>query len=143
MWKSWGISVNFLKCNKHTVGKVFLKSPHVIEIHSKYSRATWHDIQDLHQDNSVCIWGIRYIQNYIKIWIIFNYIKTWVHRSSFLFFSGCSMQESLFPDQESNLRPLQWKCRALTIGPPGKSLFFFLFPFYYSSLYCCVCLNFL
>ena len=26
-----------------------------------------------------------------------------------------------FSDQGSNLRPLQWKCRVLTSGPPGKS----------------------
>ena len=26
-----------------------------------------------------------------------------------------------FPDQGSNPRPLQWKCRFLTTGPPGKS----------------------
>ena len=26
-----------------------------------------------------------------------------------------------FPDQGWNLRPLQWKCRVLTTGPPGKS----------------------
>ena len=26
-----------------------------------------------------------------------------------------------FPEQGWNLRPLQWKCRVLTTGPPGKS----------------------
>ena len=28
---------------------------------------------------------------------------------------------SEFPDQGSNLCPLQWKCGVLTTGPPGKS----------------------
>ena len=28
--------------------------------------------------------------------------------------------ESYFPDQESNLPPLQWKLRVLTTEPPGK-----------------------
>ena len=28
---------------------------------------------------------------------------------------------SEFPDQGSNPPPLQWKCRVLTTGPPGKS----------------------
>ena len=28
---------------------------------------------------------------------------------------------SYFPDQGSNLCPLQWKPRALTTAPPGKS----------------------
>ena len=38
---------------------------------------------------------------------------------------------SQFPDQGSNLRPLQWKHGVLTTGPPGKSLeevLFFLTP---------------
>ena len=36
-----------------------------------------------------------------------------------------------FPNQGSNLGPLQWKCGVLSTGPPGKSrlnlLFFILF----------------
>ena len=42
-----------------------------------------------------------------------------------LFFSfGCATWHVgyLFPDRGSNLRPLQWKCGALTTGPPGQSL---------------------
>ena len=41
---------------------------------------------------------------------------------------GCTAQHagSYFPDQGSNLCPLQSKCRVLTTGPPGKSLLFFL-----------------
>ena len=31
---------------------------------------------------------------------------------------------SLLPDQGSNPHSVQWKCRVLTTGPPGKSLFF-------------------
>ena len=33
-----------------------------------------------------------------------------------------SIWRSLFSDQESNPRPLQWKRRVLTTGPPGNSL---------------------
>ena len=42
----------------------------------------------------------------------------------FFFFSCCAMQHagSEFPDQGSNLGPLQWKPRVLATGPPGKSL---------------------
>ena len=32
------------------------------------------------------------------------------------------MQDSLFPDQELNLGPLQWKLRVLTTGLPRKFL---------------------
>ena len=41
---------------------------------------------------------------------------------NFLFF-GCAAQHvgSYFPDQGSNLCPLQWKCRVLTTGLPGNS----------------------
>ena len=41
-------------------------------------------------------------------------------------FFGCAMRYagSQFPVQGSNPRPLQWKHRVLTTGPPGKSLFF-------------------
>ena len=40
---------------------------------------------------------------------------------NFFFFltTPCGMQN--FSDQESSLRPLQWKLRVLTTGPPGKS----------------------
>ena len=40
------------------------------------------------------------------------------------FWGGHATQhaESWFSDQESNLCPFQWKCRILTIGPPGKAL---------------------
>ena len=31
------------------------------------------------------------------------------------------MRDLKFPDQGSNPCPLQWKCRVLTTGPPGKS----------------------
>ena len=45
-------------------------------------------------------------------WQIKNfYIFTWPHRHV----------ESWFPDQESNLCPLHWKCRVLTTGSPEKS----------------------
>ena len=39
-------------------------------------------------------------------------------------FSGCATWhvESCFPDQGSNPRPLQWKCRVLTTGPSRNSL---------------------
>ena len=42
-------------------------------------------------------------------------------------FLGCSLQlvRFQFPDQGSNLGPLQWKCRVLTAGPPGDSLWSF------------------
>ena len=129
MWKSWGISVNFLKCNKHTVGKVFFKSPHVIEIHSKYSRATWHDIQDLHQDNTVCIWGIRYIQNYIKIWIIFNYIKIWVHRSSLLFFFWLQHAGIFVPWPGIKTAPPAVEVQSLNHWTTRKVAFFLSFSF--------------
>ena len=32
------------------------------------------------------------------------------------------LEGSQFPDQGSNLGPLQWEHRVLTTGPPGKSL---------------------
>ena len=35
------------------------------------------------------------------------------------------LSRSLFPNQGSNLWPLQWELRLLTTGPPGKSLFTF------------------
>ena len=36
---------------------------------------------------------------------------------------GCTTWHlgSYFPDQESNLRPLHWRCGVLTTGSPGKS----------------------
>ena len=42
-----------------------------------------------------------------------------------IYFFGCTMQHerSYFPLQGSNLCPLLWKLRFLTIGPPGKSPF--------------------
>ena len=42
----------------------------------------------------------------------------------FPFFFGYTLWHagSQFPDQGSNPRPLQWNCRVLTTGPPGKSL---------------------
>ena len=33
----------------------------------------------------------------------------------------CSMQDLSFPGQGLNFCPLQWNCRVLTSGPPGKS----------------------
>ena len=46
------------------------------------------------------------------------------HFNNFLFFWLCRMAcGPYFPDQGSNLRPLQWKRRVLTIGLPGKSHF--------------------
>ena len=41
---------------------------------------------------------------------------------TFFFFFCCTMQHmgSLFPDQGSNPRPLQWKHIVLTTGPPGE-----------------------
>lgn len=43
---------------------------------------------------------------------------------SFSLTMSCSMWDlsSLFPDQVLNPRPLPWKCRVLTTGPPAKSL---------------------
>ena len=35
---------------------------------------------------------------------------------------GVHHVESYFPDEGSNLYPLQWKHRGLTTGPPAKSL---------------------
>lgn len=37
-----------------------------------------------------------------------------------LFGPLCGMQD-LFPNQGSNLCPLHWKQRVLTMGPPGKA----------------------
>ena len=34
----------------------------------------------------------------------------------------CSLWNLSFPNQDSNLHPLHWTCRALTTGLPGKSL---------------------
>ena len=49
-----------------------------------------------------------------------NFCSSLLH----FFFFGPTRQnvESYFPDQELNLYPLHWKCRAFTTGPPGKSL---------------------
>lgn len=40
-----------------------------------------------------------------------------------IFFSFCTVQFAgpYFPDQESKLGPLQWKCGVLTTGPPATS----------------------
>ena len=43
------------------------------------------------------------------------------YEAFFFFFGRTSWHaESLFPDHKSNLHPLWWKHRALTIGPPGS-----------------------
>ena len=48
-------------------------------------------------------------------------LTTWVHlRPLFFLATSCGMWN--FPNQGSNLCPLQWKWRVLTTGPPGKSL---------------------
>ena len=45
-----------------------------------------------------------------------------IHNSTALFWLSIKQHEgSQFPDQGSNLCPLQWKHRVLTTGPPGKS----------------------
>ena len=41
-----------------------------------------------------------------------------------------------FLDQGPNMFPLQWKCRFLTTGPPGKSLDLCNFLYYIDSFYC-------
>ena len=41
----------------------------------------------------------------------------------FFFWPGCMACGILVPDQGSNPRPLLWKHRILTTGPPGKSWF--------------------
>ena len=51
---------------------------------------------------------------------IFNYVKNtpFFCLSIYLFWLPCASQ---FPDQGVDPRPLQWKCRDLPTGPPGKS----------------------
>ena len=46
-----------------------------------------------------------------RIWFLF----------CFLFWPCCAACGSYFPNQGLNPRPLHWKCRVLTTGPPGKS----------------------
>ena len=60
----------------------------------------------------------------------------------FLFFFGHTMwyMESQFPDQRSNLCPLQWKPRVLTIGLPGKPLYPF-FRFHIKTISHDICQN--
>ena len=43
----------------------------------------------------------------------------------FFYFLAARHAGSWFPDQGSNPRPLQWKRRGLTAGPPGNSLLLF------------------
>ena len=43
-----------------------------------------------------------------------------ITRALFFFFFGCTVGHAELPDQGANLRPLQWKHRILTTGPPGK-----------------------
>ena len=68
-----------------------------------------------------------------------------VSSSSFLFFffhcAACS-----FPDQGSNLCPLQWKHGVLTTGPPGNSLSSSFHKLPLSAIFLCIfqiiiCLN--
>ena len=39
--------------------------------------------------------------------------------------------ESQFSDQQLKLQPLQWECRSLATGPPGKSRVCFIFGLVY------------
>ena len=61
-------------------------------------------------------WVIFFHSTYTEIKII-NWFTCF-----FFLTSPSSMQDLRFPDQGLNPCPLQWKHRALTTGPPGKSL---------------------
>ena len=47
--------------------------------------------------------------------------KKIIYLFKFIFGHTARHAGSQFPDQGSNLCPLQWKRRVLTTGPPGKS----------------------
>ena len=51
----------------------------------------------------------------------FFFFSFWLH---WVLVAACGIY---FPDQESNPSPLHWKLTVLACGPPGKSLYIFLF----------------
>ena len=55
--------------------------------------------------------------------LIWSFSQCFCFVCSFVFCCTTWYVESWFPDQELNPCSLQWKCRALTIGPRGNSLF--------------------
>ena len=61
---------------------------------------------------SARLWNVR-IKTFANVHILF-----------FFFFFGRT--SGYLPDQGSNPHPLQWKCRILTTGPPGKLQIFVL-----------------
>ena len=61
-------------------------------------------------------------QNYFKLIQKFPYTQYLVLPTFFFFFGHAAwLAGSYFPKQGSNPWPLQWKCRVLTTGPPGKT----------------------
>ena len=48
------------------------------------------------------------------------------------FIVACRIQ---FPDQGSNPGPLNWECRVLATGPPGKSLSYLFYTYYQQCIY--------
>ena len=80
----------------------------------------------LHKEN----WEIQFLNLFIYCWEdriytgrnyqdIKKVIKIYVYFGHVVWHEGPK-----FPDQGPNPHPVQWKCRVLTSGLPGKSLFF-------------------